>query len=230
MNPAHRDRISFMRICSGVFDKGMSVYHVQGKKTVKLSQPQHFLAQERTIVEKAYPGDIIGVFDPGIFGIGDTICSENMKIQFEDFPVFPPEIFARVQPKDLMKRKQFEKGINQLAQEGAIQVFKQKDIGMESFVVGVVGVLQLEVLEYRLLNEYGAKLLMNQLGYTVARWIYTEDKKLIANIKGLDNGMLVYDAENRPVVLVNNEWSLSWILERNPGIKFVLVPAEATVI
>ncbi|MDD4321369.1 MAG: peptide chain release factor 3 [Acidaminococcaceae bacterium] len=230
MNPAHRDRISFMRICSGVFDKGMSVYHVQGKKTVKLSQPQHFLAQERTIVEKAYPGDIIGVFDPGIFGIGDTICSENMKIQFEDFPVFPPEIFARVQPKDSMKRKQFEKGINQLAQEGAIQVFKQKDIGMESFVVGVVGVLQLEVLEYRLLNEYGAKLLMNQLGYTVARWIYTEDKKLIANIKGLDNGMLVYDAENRPVVLVNNEWSLSWILERNPGIKFVLVPAEATVI
>jgi len=230
MNPAHRDRISFMRICSGVFDKGMSVYHVQGKKMVKLSQPQQFLAQERTIVEKAYPGDIIGVFDPGIFSIGDTICDENMKIQFEDFPVFPPEIFARVQPKDSMKRKQFEKGITQLAQEGAIQVFKQKGIGMESFVIGVVGVLQLEVLEYRLLNEYGAKLLMNQLGYTVARWIYTEDKKLIENIKGLDNGMLVYDAENRPVVLVNNEWSLNWILERNPGIKFVLVPEEATVI
>ena len=103
-------------------------------------------------------------------------------------------------------------------------------MGMESFVIGVVGVLQLEVLEYRLLNEYGAKLLMNQLGYTVARWIYTEDKKLIENIKGLDNGMLVYDEENRPVVLVNNEWSLNWILERNPGIKFVLVPAEATVI
>ncbi|MFA6867563.1 MAG: peptide chain release factor 3, partial [Clostridia bacterium] len=118
----------------------------------------------------------------------------------------------------------------QLAQEGAIQIFKQKDIGMESFVIGVVGVLQLEVLEYRLLNEYGAKLLMNQLGYTVARWIYTEDKKLLSNIKGLDNGILVYDAENRPVVLVNNEWSLSWILERNPGINFVLAPTEATVI
>ena len=230
MNPAHRDRISFMRICSGIFDKGMSVYHVQSKKVIKLSQPQQFLAQERTIVEKAYPGDIIGVFDPGIFSIGDTICDENMKIQFEDFPVFPPEIFARVQPKDSMKRKQFEKGITQLAQEGAIQVFKEKGMGMESFVIGVVGVLQLEVLEYRLLNEYGAKLLMNQLGYTVARWIYTEDKKLIENIKGLDNGMLVYDEENRPVVLVNNEWSLNWILERNPGIKFVLVPAEATVI
>ena len=230
MNPAHRDRISFMRICSGIFDKGMSVYHVQGKKVVKLSQPQQFLAQERTIVEKAYPGDIIGVFDPGIFSIGDTICDENMKIQFEDFPVFPPEIFARVQPKDSMKRKQFEKGITQLAQEGAIQVFKEKGMGMESFVIGVVGVLQLEVLEYRLLNEYGAKLLMNQLGYTVARWIYTENKKLIENIKGLDNGMLVYDEENRPVILVNNEWSLNWILERNPGIKFVLVPAEAIVI
>ena len=121
---------------------------------VKLSQPQQFLAQERTIVEKAYPGDIIGVFDPGIFGIGDSLSDEKMKVQFEDFPVFPPEIFARVQPKDSLKRKQFVKGITQLAQEGAIQVFEQKDIGIESFIVGVVGVLQLEVLEYRLINEY----------------------------------------------------------------------------
>lgn len=149
MNPAHRDRIAFMRICSGVFEKGMSVYHKQGGKVVKLSQPQQFLAQERTIVEKAYPGDIIGVFDPGIFGIGDSLSDEKMKVQFEDFPVFPPEIFARVQPKDSLKRKQFVKGITQLAQEGAIQVFEQKDIGIESFIVGVVGVLQLEVLEYQ---------------------------------------------------------------------------------
>ena len=109
MNPAHRDRISFMRICSGVFDKGMSVYHKQSGKMVKLAQPQQFLAQERTIVEKAYPGDIIGVFDPGIFGIGDSLSDSSLKLQFEDFPVFPPEIFARVQPKDSLKRKQFER-------------------------------------------------------------------------------------------------------------------------
>lgn len=111
MNPAHRDRIAFMRICSGVFKKGMTVYHMQGGKPVKLAQPQQFLAQERTIVEEAYPGDIIGIFDPGIFGIGDSLSDEKLKIQFEDFPVFPPEIFARVQPKDSLKRKQFEKAL-----------------------------------------------------------------------------------------------------------------------
>jgi len=216
-----------MRICSGVFEKGMSVYHMQGQKLVKLSQPQQFMAQERTIVETAYPGDIIGVFDPGIFSIGDTVCSEKKKFFFPDFPVFPPEIFARVQPKDSLKRKQFEKGIAQLSQEGAIQVFKQKNIGMESFVVGVVGVLQLEVLEYRLLHEYGAQLLMNQLGYSVARWVYAENQDAITNIKGLDNGMLVYDQQDLPVILVNNEWSLNWILERNPGIEFLTVPQEA---
>ena len=227
MNPAHRDRVSFMRICSGIFEKGMTVYHMQGQKTVKLSQPQQFMAQERTIVEKAYPGDIIGVFDPGLFSIGDTVCSEKRKLLFPDFPVFPPEIFARVQPKDSLKRKQFEKGIAQLSQEGAIQVFRQKNIGMESFVVGVVGVLQLEVLEYRLLHEYSAQLLMNQLGYSVARWVYADNPEAIDNLKGLDNGMLVYDQQNLPVILVNNEWSLNWILERNPGIKFLTVPQEA---
>ena len=226
MNPAHRDRISFMRICSGVFEKGMSVYHKQSGKMVKLAQPQQFLAQERTIVEKAYPGDIIGVFDPGIFGIGDSLSDASQKLQFEDFPVFPPEIFARVQPKDSLKRKQFEKGIIQLSQEGAIQVFRQEGVGLESYIVGVVGVLQLEVLEYRLLNEYSSVLLMNQLPYSVARWVYAEDKKLIENIKGLDNGMLVYDKKDRPVILVNNEWSLNWILDRNPGIQFLTVPAD----
>ena len=151
-------------------------------------------------------------------------------MQFEDFPIFPPEIFAKVQPKDSMKRKQFEKGIVQLAQEGAIQVFKQKNIGMESFVVGVVGQLQLEVLEYRLLNEYNAKLVMQQLPYTVARWVYADDPELIRNMKGLDNGMLVYDKLSRPVILVSNEWNLNWILERNPGINFTQVPSEARAI
>ncbi len=226
MNPAHRDRISFMRICSGVFSKGMSVYHKQSGKMIKLSQPQQFLAQERTIVEEAYPGDIIGVFDPGIFGIGDSLSDEKLKLTFEDFPVFPPEIFARVQPKDSLKRKQFEKGIVQLAQEGAIQVFRQDGSGIESCVVGVVGVLQLEVLEYRLLNEYGAQLVLNQLPYSVARWVYAESKGQIDNVKGLDNGMLVYDKKDRPVILVNNEWSLNWILDRNPGMQFLTVPAD----
>lgn len=226
MNPAHRDRISFMRICSGTFDKGMTVNHFQSGKLVKLAQPQQFLAQERTIVEKAYPGDIIGVFDPGVFGIGDSLSANNLKAQFEDFPVFPPEIFARIQPKDSLKRKQFEKGVLQLSQEGAIQVFRQEGTGLESFVVGVVGELQLEVLEYRLLNEYSAKLLINRLPYTVARWVYASTQEEIDAMKGLDNGMLVFDKLYRPVILVNNEWSLNWILERNPGMQFSVVPTD----
>lgn len=226
MNPAHRDRISFMRICSGIFDKGMTVYHTQSGKPVKLAQPQQFMAQERTIVERAYPGDIIGVFDPGIFGIGDSLSDEKLKVQFEDFPVFPPEIFARIQPKDSLKRKQFEKGVLQLSQEGAIQVFRQEGMGLESFIVGVVGELQLEVLEYRLLNEYSAQLMMTRLPYTVARWVYAPSQDDLDKLKGLDNGMLVLDKKERPVVLVNNEWALNWILERNPGMEFTVVPTD----
>lgn len=226
MNPAHRDRIAFMRICSGKFEKGMSIYHVQSGKEIKLSQPQQFLAQERTIVEDAYSGDIIGVFDPGIFGIGDTLCLSKDKIQFEDFPVFPPEQFARVQPKDTMKRKQFVKGMVQLAQEGAIQVFRQPDIGIESFIVGTVGSLQLDVLEYRLKNEYGATLLINNLDFNLSRWIIG-DRKDIDAIKGVDNGMLLVDTKDRPVILVNNEWSLNWLIERNPNLEFLVVPTDA---
>ena len=226
MNPAHRDRIALMRICSGVFEKGMTVYHKQSDKVIKLAQPQQFLAQERTIVDEAYPGDIIGVFDPGLFGIGDSLCSPGAKVQFEDFPVFTPEIFARVQPKDSLKRKQFEKGMVQLSQEGAVQVFRQKGLGLDSYIVGVVGSLQLEVLEYRLRNEYGAQLNINQLPYSVARWVYAEDRKNLNNIKGLDNGMLVYDKKERLVALINNEWALNWVLERNPGLQFLEVPSE----
>jgi len=163
MNPAHRDRIAFIRICSGRFTRGMTVYHVQQGKEVRLSQPQQFMAQERTIVEEAYAGDIIGVFDPGIFHIGDTLSEGNSNLRFEGIPIFPAEHFAKVTPVDTMKRKQFIKGINQLSEEGTIQVFKQIDIGFESIIVGVVGILQLEVLEYRLKHEYGVDLRIQKL-------------------------------------------------------------------
>ena len=138
MNKAHRDRIAFMRICSGEFNKGEDVYHVQGGKKIKLAQPQQFMAENREIVEEAYAGDIIGVFDPGIFSIGDTLCSPSKKFQFEGIPTFSPEHFAKVRPVDTMKRKQFIKGVTQIAQEGAIQVFKEIHIGMEEIIVGVL--------------------------------------------------------------------------------------------
>ena len=139
-------------------------------------------------------------------------------------------IFARVEPRGCLKRKQFEKGIIQLSQEGAIQVFRQKHVGLESFIVGVVGQLQLEVLEYRLKNEYNAQLAMTPLPFTVARWVCAENPESIEKLKGLDNGMLVYDKKDRPVVLVNNEWALNWILQRNPDLQFLVVPADKAMV
>lgn len=226
MNPAHRDRLAFIRICSGKFTKGMSVYHAQTGKMIKLAQPQQFMAQERTIVEEAYPGDIIGLFDPGIFGIGDTLCEEGHSFQFQDFPVFPPEQFAKVQAKDTMKRKQFVKGMTQLTQEGAVQVFRQPDSSIEAFVIGTVGSLQFEVLQYRLKNEYGVDILMDHLSYGVARWI-VGDEAAVKNIKGIDNCMLIRDIKDRPVLLLSNEWSLRWVAERNPDLQFLAVPEDA---
>ncbi len=217
MNPTHRDRIAFIRICSGMFRRGMSVYHVQAGKEIKLAQPQQFMAQERAIVEEAYPGDIIGVFDPGVFRIGDSLCEGNKRFRFEGIPIFPAEHFARVSPADSMKRKQFIKGISQLSQEGAIQVFKQPDSGMETIVVGAVGVLQFEVLEHRLKHEYGVDLRVNQLSFRYARWIVSEAEDL----KGLNltsSTMLVEDNEERPVLLFENDWNIRWAEEKNKGL------------
>ena len=226
MNPAHRDRIAFMRICSGKFERGMTVQHIQSGKAVKLSQPQQFLAQERIIVEDAYPGDIIGLFDPGLFGVGDTLCQPGRNLRFQDFPTFPPEYFARVQAKDTMKRKQFVKGMTQLGQEGAVQIFHQP-LSQETYVVGAVGTLQFDVLEYRLKQEYGVDLLIHHLPFSVARWLAGENLDL-KSLKGLDNGMLVEDVKDRPLVLISNEWQLNWAKERNPQVEFLSSPPEIT--
>lgn len=217
MNPAHRDRIAFIRICSGRFTRGMSVYHMQAGKEVKLAQPQQFMAQERAIVEKAYPGDIIGVFDPGIFKIGDTLCEGSARFRFEGIPMFPAEHFARVSPMDSMKRKQFLKGITQLSEEGAIQVFKQPESGMEALVIGAVGVLQFEVLEHRLKHEYNVDLRLQHLAFKFARWL-ASDVDDIKRLNLTSSTIVVEDIEERPVFLFENEWSIQWALERNKGL------------
>ena len=171
MNKAHRDRIAFMRICSGKFDANKDVYHVQSKRKLKLSQPQQLMAQERKIVEEAYAGDVIGVFDPGIFSIGDTICQPGKKFEYEGIPTFAPEHFCRVVQLNTMKRKQFVQCVTQIAQEGAIQIFQEYTAGMSEIIVGVVGVLQFEVLKYRLENEYGCEVKLEPLPYNFIRWI-----------------------------------------------------------
>ncbi len=217
MNPTHRDRIAFIRICSGQFTRGMSVYHVQAGKEIKLAQPQQFMAQDRAIVEEAFPGDIIGVFDPGIFSIGDTLCEGNNRFRFAGIPMFPAEHFARISPVDSMKRKQFVKGISQLSEEGAIQVFKQPDSGLESIIIGAVGALQFEVLEHRLKHEYGVDLRIQHLSYKHARWIVSgaEDPR---SMNLTSSTMIVEDVESRFVLLFENDWSIRWAEERNKGL------------
>jgi peptide chain release factor 3 len=221
MNPTHRDRIAFIRICSGRFSRGMSVYHVQAGKEIKLAQPQQFMAQERAIVEEAFPGDIIGVFDPGIFKIGDTLCEGNKRFRFEGIPVFPAEHFARITPADSMKRKQFIKGISQLSEEGAIQVFRQPDTGMESIVIGAVGVLQFEVLEHRLRHEYGVDLRIQHLSFKHARWIVSgiTDVEDARRLNLTSSTMLVEDDAERPVLLFENDWNIRWAEEKNKGLQ-----------
>ena len=217
MNKAHRDRIAFMRICSGRFDKNMEVYHVQGNRKMRLSQPQQIMAQEREVVDEAYAGDIIGVFDPGVFAIGDTICMPNKKFKFQGIPTFAPEHFALVRQKDTMKRKQFIKGTNQIAQEGAIQIFRELGSGMEEVIVGVVGTLQFDVLEYRLKNEYNVDIIMNTLPYQFIRWIEND----AIDPKKLDlasDTKKIQDLKENNLLLFTSEWSINWALEHNKGL------------
>lgn len=218
MNKAHRDRIAFMRICSGKFESGMEVNHVQGGRKVKLSQPQQLMADERKIIEEAYAGDIIGVFDPGIFSIGDTLELSNKKFAFEGIPTFAPEHFARVRQIDTMKRKQFIKGINQIAQEGAIQIFQEYNTGMEEIIVGVVGVLQFDVLKYRLESEYNVEIRLETLPYEYIRWIGNPTEIDLDRIVGTSDMKKIKDLKDRPLLLFVNEWSIGMVLDRNKGL------------
>ena len=190
---------------------------MRGNKKMRLSQPQTMMASEREIVQEAYAGDIIGVFDPGIFSIGDTITVPGKKFRFGGIPTFEPEHFMSVSPKDTMKRKQFVKGIEQIAQEGAIQIFKMPDSGFEDVVVGVVGMLQFDVFEYRMKSEYGVELRMSALPY--------EHLRLIAECPGdpkdlmfCTGSKLLEDFKGRKLIAFGGEWSVGFLTKHNPGL------------
>lgn len=215
MNPAHRDRLAFLRIVSGKFKRGMSVRHVRNGKEIKLSQPQQFLAQDRDITEVAYPGDIIGLFDPGIFRIGDSLV-ENGSLVFDELPTFSPEIFAKLTVKNALKHKQFQKGLEQLAEEGTVQVFRTPHF--EDIILGVVGQLQFEVFEYRMKHEYNVDIQMQRLPYQFARWI--AGNKADAN-KFRVNSVLVTDKNDNQVALFENEYALRTAMEKMPEVEFL---------
>ncbi len=218
MNKAHRDRIAFMRICSGRFERDREYYHVQAGKPLRLAQPQQLMAQDRAIIDEAYAGDIIGVFDPGVFSIGDTICEKGMNVRFEGIPTFAPEHFAGVERIDTMKRKQFEKGITQIAQEGAIQIFHEPYTGVEEVIVGVVGVLQFEVLEYRLRTEYGVEIRRRPMPYELVRWVENEDIR-IGDLNLTSDTKWVQDFKGNNLLLFTSDWCVNWALQKNEGLR-----------
>lgn len=216
MNPAHRDRIAFLRVVSGEFTRNMSARHVRMEKQIRLSQPQQFLAQDRIIVEHAYPGDIIGVFDPGIFQIGDTIAT-GVPVRFAGIPYFSPEHFASVRLRDAMKRKQLSKGLDQLAQEGAVQLYRPFGWGATENIVGAVGILQFDVMAYRLKHEYGVDAELELLPYQLARWVDGAGDK--ARLQSND-ATCVLDRAGRLVVLFKSEWAFRWVEKNHPHLVF----------
>jgi peptide chain release factor 3 len=219
MDPAHRDRIAFVRVVSGRYVKGMSAWHSRLGKEVRLAKPSQFMAAERTAIEDAWPGDVIGLFDPGLYRIGDTL-SEGGPLEFEGVPRFSPEHFAIVRAKDPLRRKQMEKGLEQLSEEGTVQIFQQLQMGMKDPIVGVVGALQFEVLQYRIEHEYGANILIDRLPYSHARWVVGKG----FDPKAFDwggNRQTVQDRDGLPLVLFRDDWALQHAEEKHPELKFL---------
>ncbi|MGV3488660.1 MAG: peptide chain release factor 3 [Tuberibacillus sp.] len=214
MNPSHRDRVAFIRICSGKFEKGMETWLDRTGKSVKLSQPQQFFADSREMIEEAYPGDIIGIYDPGIYQIGDTLCATKDTFNFGKLPTFPPEHFAKVRAKTALKQKHFIKGITQLAQEGAIQIYKTEHF--EEYILGVVGQLQFDVFTYRMEGEYNVQLDIQPLSFRLARWLL--DKEIPRDALRSTTNLVVFDTKGRPVILFENEFALNWFQQKNPDI------------
>jgi peptide chain release factor 3 len=212
MDPAHRDRVAFLRVCSGRFSRGMTAHHVRLGRDLRLANPQQFMGQERNIVEEAYAGDILGLFDPGHFRIGDTLCV-GQPFEFGGIPHFSPEHFACIRVRDAMKRKQLKKGLDELAQEGAIQVFRQLALGDRDPYLGAVGRLQFDVLAFRLEHEYGVAPILDPLSFIHARWVGGEgfDPKAIERN---DAVTCVEDRDGRAVILFRSDWALRWTQEQ----------------
>ena len=216
MNPRHRDRLAFMRVVSGHFERGMDAIVGRSGEVLRLSKPHTFMAQERSIVEDAWPGDIVGLYDPGKLRIGDTL-SEGRQLAFDGLPRFAPEHFSRVVLEDPMKRKQLDQGLEQLAHEGVIQVFVRPDIGRQEPWLGAVGVLQFEVLKERLKNEYRVGVRLEPLPYRLARWIETGEEGLEWLARRREY-KLVEDRTGNPVLLAEAEWAVDFAARNAPNV------------
>ncbi len=220
MDPAHRDRVAFIRICSGHFERNMIVRHSRLEKDIKLSMPVSFFGQERVVVEEAWPGDVIGMVDTtGSLRIGDTI-SEKKGIEYKGVPSFSPEHFSSVVILDPMKRKQLQKGLDQLAEEGVVQIYRQRGFGDRDPVLGAVGSLQFEVLQHRLKAEYSVDVRIEKLPYTHARWVAGSglDPELFER---REDSRCLLDRDDNPVVLFKSEWAMRWAIDNQKNLQFL---------
>jgi peptide chain release factor 3 len=217
MDPAHRDRIAFFRVCSGTFHRGMKVRHHRIGKDVNIANATIFMAQDRTNVEEAYPGDIIGIHNHGTIKIGDTFTDKE-PLKFTGIPNFAPEHFRRVRLKNPLKSKQLEKGLLQLAEEGAVQLFRP--LFNTDYILGAVGVLQFDVIMARLKTEYGVDAIYEGVEYATARWVECDDRKLLDDFEKKNQVNLARDAEGKLAYLASSEWRLGHTMEQWPGIVF----------
>lgn len=217
MDPAHRDRIAFLRICSGRFERGMKVRHHRLGKDVNLANAIIFMAQDRAHVDEAFPGDIIGIHNHGTIKVGDTF-TDREPLKFTGIPSFAAEHFRRVRLKSPLKAKQLEKGLQQLSEEGAIQVFRP--LASNDYIVGAVGVLQFDVTMERLKNEYGVDAVYESVDYATARWIQSDEPKKLAEFERKNQSHLARDAEGNLTYLAPSEWRLGHVMEQWPAIDF----------
>lgn len=214
MNPAHRDRIAFLRICSGKFERGMNVTLSRTGKQMKLSNSTQFMADDRHTVDEAVAGDIIGVYDPGTYQIGDTLVGGKDTFLYDRLPQFTPELYIKVTAKNVMKQKQFQKGLTQLVQEGAIQLFRS--MHLEEYILGAVGQLQFEVFEHRMKGEYNVDIVIQPMGSKIARWVENDD---VADNLSSSRSILVRDRFEKKAFLFENDFALRWFQEKNPDVK-----------
>ena len=217
LDPKHRDRIAFLRIVSGRFERNQFYYHVRSDKKMKFPNPTSFMAQDKSVIQEAYPGDVIGLYDTGNFKIGDTL-TQGEKMYFKGIPSFSPEIFKEVVNKDPMKTKQLEKGLNQLTDEGVAQLFTQHNGNRK--IIGCVGELQFEVIQYRLLQEYGASVQFNSLPFYKACWLTADDKTKLDEFTRFKTANTVIDKDGHVVYLAQSDWFLNTEIANNPGIQF----------
>ncbi len=217
LDPNHRDRIAFLRICSGKFERNKFYYHTRTNKKLKFSNPMDFMANEKSLVEEAWPGDVVGLYDSGNFKIGDTL-TEGEQLQFKGIPSFSPEIFKEVENRDPLKSKQLEKGLQQLTEEGVAQLFTQQPGNRK--IIGTVGELQFEVISFRLEHEYGAKCAFRMLSYRRSSWLSSKDKKNINEISSRRHSNIATDKDGNAVFLADNDWTLNVAKRDFPDVDF----------